>query len=122
MESTILTLFTLLILKHFLADFVFQTNKMVMEKGNYGAFWGILHSLVHAVLTGLVFYAIFTDIVSVLLLAFIDGIVHYHIDWAKMNINKNRSLTPADDAFWFWLGVDQLMHYLTYIGLIALAI
>jgi len=122
MESTILILFILLALKHFLADFVFQTNRMVMEKGTYGAKWGIYHSLVHAVLTGLIFYAVFTDFVSVILLAFIDGVVHYHIDWAKMNINKNRNLTPADNAFWFWLGIDQLMHYLTYIGLIALAI
>jgi hypothetical protein len=122
MEYTILFLFTLLILKHFLADFVFQTNTMVMEKGTYGARGGIQHSAIHAVLTGLVFYAVFTDFFSIVLIAFIDGVVHYHIDWAKMNINKNKNLTPADEAFWFWLGLDQLMHYLTYIGLIALVI
>jgi hypothetical protein len=122
MEYTILFLFTLLILKHFLADFVFQTNTMVMEKGTYGARGGIQHSAIHAVLTGLVFYAVFIDFFSIVLIAFIDGVVHYHIDWAKMNINKNKNLTPADEAFWFWLGLDQLMHYLTYIGLIALVI
>jgi len=120
MESTILTLLTLLVIKHFLADFVFQTNTMVMEKGIYGAKWGIYHSAVHAFLTGIVFYTVLVDLYSIVLIAFIDGVVHYHIDWAKMNINKNRKLTPADQPFWFWLGLDQLAHYLTYIGLVAL--
>lgn len=117
-----LILLALLTLKHFLADFVFQTHKMVMEKGTYGAKGGIQHSAIHAGLTAMVFFTVFTDIFSVILIAFLDFVAHYHIDWAKMNINRNRNLTPADEAFWFWLGMDQLMHYLTYIGLIALVI
>lgn len=120
--EVILILFALLIIKHFLADFVLQTNSMVMEKGTYGAIGGIQHSAIHAGLTALIFLTILTDASTVVLLAFIDGVVHYHIDWAKMNINRRRNLTPADEAFWFWLGLDQLMHYLTYIGLIALVI
>lgn len=95
---------------------------MVMEKGTYGAKGGIQHSAVHAVFTAMVFFTVLTDFYAVLLISFIDFVAHYHIDWAKMNINKHRKLTPADDAFWFWLGIDQLMHYLTYIGLIALVI
>ena len=120
--ETILILFALLTLKHFLADFVFQTHKMVLEKGTYGAKGGIQHSAIHAGFTALIFLTVITDVYAVLLIAFLDFFAHYHIDWAKMNINRNRKLTPADEAFWFWLGVDQLMHYLTYIGLIALVI
>jgi hypothetical protein len=120
--DTVLILFALLIVKHFLADFVLQTNTMLMEKGQYGAKGGIHHSALHAVLTAIVFLTVLTDPSAVLLIAFVDGVVHYHIDWAKININRQRKLTPADEAFWFWFGLDQLMHYLTYIGLIALVI
>jgi hypothetical protein len=118
----VLILFALLSIKHFLADFVFQTNNMVLEKGNYGAKGGIYHSLIHALLTGLVFWSVLDSIGLVMFIAILDGVIHYHIDWAKININRSRKLTPADQSFWFWLGVDQLMHYLTYVGLIALVI
>lgn len=120
--ETILILFALLTLKHFLADFVFQTHKMVLEKGTYGARGGIQHSAIHALFTALIFFTVITDLFTVILIAFLDFVAHYHIDWAKMNINRSRNLTPQDEAFWFWLGLDQLMHYLTYIGLIALVI
>jgi hypothetical protein len=117
-----LILFTLLIVKHFLADFVFQTHTMVMEKGTYGAKGGIHHSLVHGAFTAFLLLPFLSSLMFVLVIAFIDFVVHYHIDWAKMNINKHYGYTPANNEFWFWLGIDQLLHYLTYIGLIALII
>lgn len=117
MSSTaILILMTLLVIKHFVADFVLQTNQMVLEKGHYGAQGGVNHASIHAFLTLLVLF--FTVPVSsiILVLALVDGIIHYHIDWAKMNISQG--LTPKDSKFWLWLGVDQMLHYLTYIGII----
>jgi hypothetical protein len=55
----------------------------------------------------------------VALLAAAGGVIHYHIDWAKMNVNKKFNLGPTTSE-WFWqtLGVDQLLHTLTYIGLV----
>lgn len=116
---TELLILTLLFIKHFLADFVWQTEKMVIEKGQYGKSGGIYHSGIHAVLTGLILVA-FVPWHIALILAVADYVIHYHTDWAKMNIAKN--LTPKDKMFWFWLGFDQLVHSLTYVGIVALTL
>lgn len=113
----ILILFVLFVLKHFIADFILQTDTMVREKGTYGARGGIHHSFVHGLLTALIMFPLLDMIVVSLVIGLFDAVCHYHIDWAKMNISKR--YTTADKEFWFWLGVDQMLHYLTYIGIIA---
>ena len=48
--------------------------------------------------------------------ALIDAVIHYHIDWAKMNAGKHYNL-KADNSEWFWilLGFDQFLHHLTLL-------
>lgn len=110
-----LLIFVLLQIKHFLADFVWQTDKMIQEKGIYGARHGVYHSGIHALGTFLIFILLHPvlGIVSALL----DFLAHYHIDWAKTNISKN--YTTKDKEFWFWLGLDQLAHQITYVILVG---
>lgn len=112
----ILAIITLLLIKHFVADFMLQTDTMVREKGHYGKWGGVLHSGIHGVGTFIVFAAFGFGLVSVIC-AVIDSAVHYHIDWAKMNLS--RDLTVADKQYWFYLGLDQLLHQLTYVALIV---
>lgn len=100
--------------KHFLVDFVWQTDKQVQEKGQYLKLGGIEHSGLHALFTYLILIHIL-DMPMAGMLALVDLILHYHIDWAKMTINKKFNYTPSDKEFWFWLGLDQLLHQLTYI-------
>ena len=50
-------------------------------------------------------------------MAAFDGLAHYHIDYIKQKLNYG--LTPNDRKFWIWLGADQALHYLTYVGIIA---
>lgn len=46
---------------------------------------------------------------------FMEYALHYHIDWAKMNLNKKMGWAAnTHNEFWILLGVDQLLHYLTY--------
>lgn len=113
-----LILLALLFFKHFLIDFVAQTDQMVREKGKYGAEGGLVHSGQHALLTFWI-VLLFAPLLA-FPLALLDGILHYHIDWAKMNIS--RGLTPADHKFWVWIGVDQLLHYLTYLIIVAIIV
>lgn len=113
----VLSLMFLLTVKHFVVDFVLQTDKMVQEKGIYGAWGGIYHSLGHGAFTYLALA--WLDPVDAILPALLDMIVHYHVDWAKMNINRHYGYTPQHHQFWLWLGIDQLLHYLTYIAIIA---
>ena len=109
----------LLFFKHFLVDFVFQTNSHVQGKGIYGNLKGIEHSLQHAVGTGLMLLP-FVGFEVAAFMAVLDGVIHYHIDWAKMNINKRWHYTPQDQQFWMWLGADQLAHSLTYVWFVWL--
>ena len=52
------------------------------------------------------------------MLALLDFVIHYHIDWAKMNLSQG--LTTDNHKFWIWLGFDQMLHYLTYILIIGI--
>ncbi len=116
----ILILFTLLSIKHFFADFVFQYDYMVQEKGYYGKIGGIHHSLIHGLGTWLIFWTFAYPLAF--WVAVVDFLAHYHIDWAKMKIGRTKGYTPQDRAFWFWIGLDQLAHYLTYVVLIGWAV
>jgi hypothetical protein len=119
--NAVILLLVLLSVKHFIVDFILQTNQMVIEKGNYGEKWGIIHSLQHGIATCAVFF-FFVEPAAVLFFGILDMLIHYHIDWAKININRKNNLTPADKAFWFWLGADQLAHSLTYIWFVWILI
>ena len=111
-----LLLLGLLFTKHWFADFVVQFDYMVQEKGMYGANGGVHHMLIHAILTYIIVWSLFNPTLAILV-ATVDGLVHYHIDWLKMNISRWRQLTIRDWEFWMWLGADQLAHALTYIVL-----
>lgn len=121
--TTILTLAILFIVKHFICDFILQSDRMIKEKGTYGAAGGRDHAAVHAIGTTIVlFIALPWNINShatAIMIGALDGFIHYHIDWIKSKINKRFDLYPEwDKMFWWLLGADQTLHYLTYVGLI----
>lgn len=121
--EAILLLLTLLFVKHFIVDFPLQKPYQWMNKGTYGHPGGLLHAGLHGIGTFLVF-ALFSQlqyaaIVACVYLGLFDAVIHYHIDWLKMNINKLYGWRPErHEAFWVLLGLDQLAHALTYIGLV----
>jgi hypothetical protein len=119
-----IVLLILLQIKHWYIDFVNQSMEEVNGKGIYGNWKGLQHSIKHGIGTMICALMIFGA--EYLLYAFIIGlmdfIAHYHIDWAKMNINKKFEYTVETPQFWTWLGADQLSHQLTYIGLVWLTV
>lgn len=117
--TEIIYLLTLFGVKHFLADFLWQFPYMVQDKGHYGAPGGMTHAMLHGVLTFFVLIG-FARPEDALTLALVDSAVHYHIDWFKTNLS--RGLTITDHRFWVWFGLDQTLHYLTYIGIIAIIV
>lgn len=116
----ILLLLFLFTIKHFIVDFVLQTQEEVEHKGTYLDWRGVKHSVKHGLGTLFVLWAAGAGYELSWLYGALDFIIHYHIDWAKMNMSRN--LTPADSAFWAWLGFDQALHYLTYIAFVAIMI
>lgn len=117
MITNLLLLLVLLQVKHWYVDFVNQSMEEVHSKGIYGTGPGLWHSgkqgigtfLAVAVVTG------WSSVVYAAVVAFIDFVIHYHVDWAKININKAKNYTVETPQFWAWLGFDQLMHQLTYL-------
>ena len=112
----------LLQVKHWYVDFVNQTNDEVVSKGIYGDRAGINHSAKQGIGTFLavLFVAGFPYIAWAGILGGIDFALHYHIDWAKININKSKNYTVETPQFWMWLGFDQLVHQLTYLLILYL--
>lgn len=112
---TIVVLLALFGIKHFICDFLLQLGYMVGEKGTYGARGGIHHAGIHGTFTFLILFP-FIGFAALLPMIF-DTLVHYHVDWAKQNLSKG--LTTTDRKFWLWFGLDQTLHYLTYIAIIG---
>ena len=113
-----LTILILLQFKHWYIDFVNQSDEEVKYKGQYLDWRGIKHSLKHGIVTGAIFL-LWLDLPSAVVVGLIDFVLHYHIDWTKMNYG-NRNIQNKE--FWMHLGLDQMAHQLTYTGLVALMI
>lgn len=116
-NTAFLPLFWLFV-KHFICDFPLQAYPwMYRNKGTYGHLGGVAHASIHALGTAMVLVPFIG--LAALKFALIDAIVHYHIDWAKMNVSRHNDLQP-NNSEWFWilLGFDQLLHHLTYFALI----
>jgi hypothetical protein len=111
---------SLLFTKHFVVDFPLQKPYQYLNKGTYGHPGGILHASLHGLGTIAALW-MFTNLQMVLLLGFMDAIIHYHIDWAKMKMNKVFGWgATTHEQFWWLLGLDQYLHAMTYILLVAL--
>ena len=128
MISQIILLFLLLQAKHFIADFILQTNWQAFNKHNVFHPGGYVHAGITAVATYLVFFVWFllsgyhfSDHFyhTVLSLVIMEFLIHYVIDWSKMNFNKCMCWGPTTHKeFWWLLGLDQFLHQLCYIGMV----
>lgn len=117
--TTVIYIFAALSLKHFVCDFPLQIAYQYKNKGTYGHPGGVLHASVHVIGTLAALSAFVTPIYTVICISLLEGAIHYHIDWAKMKLNNWYRLTPSSsEIFWHLLGLDQLLHYLTYVGIL----
>lgn len=111
-----------LFIKHFICDFPLQMFPWLYQnKGRYLHLGGIIHATLHGIGTFAVLY-FFVGFKASLVYAIIDLLLHYHIDWAKMNLSRHYGLKPDNsELFWLLLGLDQLLHHLTYFAIIYYA-
>lgn len=117
-DHLVLEILVLLFLKHFIIDFPLQKEYQWRNKGTYGHPGGLLHAGLHGLGTFLCLVYFFP--VFAVYAAIADAVVHYHVDWAKMNINAKFGWGPlTHEEFWVLLGLDQLAHSLTYIAIVA---
>lgn len=118
--NELLILLLLFTTKHFIVDFPLQGEFQWKNKGTYGHLGGILHASLHTVATFIILI-FFVNIWWSFLFSILDGLIHYHIDFLKMKINQITGWkADKDPEFWWLLGFDQFLHYLTYILIIFL--
>ena len=120
MEYFAIGLFALFTVKHIVADYILQFSWMIRDKGFYGEIGGIAHSGMHAFLTLFVLLLANTGlhIILLTLLSILDCVIHYHVDWVKSNIWREKKYTSQDQMYWVTHGVDQGLHFMTYVLII----
>lgn len=120
--QTLIAIFIVLQIKHFLCDYPLQTAYQLHNKGTYLHPGGIIHAGLHAVFTMAAF--LIAPPAFALGLAIVVGefLLHYHIDWAKEQVLRRTGWQASQREFWWAIGVDQLLHQLTYIAIAALLI
>lgn len=129
-----------LFVKHFIADFPLQaTPWMYQNKGSFTSGFlpiphpgGLVHAGIHAIGTSFVvagclaYYGYPKELILGIAqsAAFIDFIIHFCVDFAKVNITKYYGLLPngptrlKGEMFWILLGLDQLLHAMTYFYIV----
>ena len=59
----------------------------------------------------------FSNFTLIMVLSFLNFIIHYHVDYVKMHYGIKNSATTR---YWREFGLDQLAHQLTYLGFVYL--
>ena len=104
--------------KHFVADFLYQPPYQWKNKGTFGHPGGILHAGQHAVATYFVLAFCPISMLAAIAVCAAEFVIHYITDWAKMDINTRYGWgANTHNEFWILLGIDQLIHSLTYVGI-----
>jgi Protein of unknown function (DUF3307) len=105
--------------KHALADFFLQTKYQWANKGRYGHPGGILHALIHAALSAPILLMLPPPSSSYgIAVLGAEFVAHYHCDWLKEKFVKAWGLGFQNDGFWRAMGIDQLVHGITYIAMV----
>jgi hypothetical protein len=109
-------------LKHFLCDFVLQNSYQIRNKGVYLHTGGLIHAGLHALgsLPALLIVTGTPSLIAALLAA--EFVIHYHTDWAKARIDSRLRLNDTSTLYWTIFGSDQLVHQLTYLGMVYAAL
>jgi len=109
-------------LKQLTCDFLLQTDRMALTKGQAGA-QGIKallsHTLIHAIGT-LIIALVFVPFLW--WLALVDFAVHSFVDRVKASITYKKGWKPSDTAFWWAFGFDQEAHNLTHLAYIVIIV
>jgi hypothetical protein len=114
-----------LLATHYLGDFTpLSTGRMLEAKAAGGPASLIAsHAGVHAILVGSV-VAVATGFDGRLVAAAvaIEFVTHFVIDGARGRLGSRiaKLRDPTDRAFWWALGVDQLLHCLVLVGIASL--
>lgn len=126
----------LLVVKHFIFDFPLRLQPpwMFLNKGKYGHIGGILHAGIHAIASAVIITTALPRPEELSTRMWMCGavmfefLVHYHMDYFKVKIGEGRGwaqrrpdcLAITSHNWFNLLGVDQMVHYLTYVIMVGI--
>ena len=111
-------LFIGLELKHYIADYFMQPAWMLVGKGNFRHPGGYAHAGVHAALSAVVLLIAGTPLPVLAGLVFAEWVVHYLLDYSKIQYSRGVHVDSSPSRFWALHGFDQITHQLTYAAMI----
>jgi Protein of unknown function (DUF3307) len=115
----VIFLLSLFQIKHLVCDFFLQAPYQYLNKGKYGHPGGLLHVGIHCMGSIWVMAACRPDLHRMFWLIIGEAIIHYHVDWAKIQIGDKFNWKPTNsDYFWWLLGIDQFVHQITYVVMV----
>ena len=94
-----------LMLLHFCADFLMQTDSMALNKSTHNGWLG-LHCLVYSVPFAL-FYGVW--------FALVNMVIHFGVDFFTSRATTAAWKAKRRQAFFIIIGADQLIHITTLI-------
>lgn len=116
--DTVLLALVVFQIKHFFCDFVLQNSYQIRNKGVYLHTGGLIHAGLHTLgsIPALLIVTRVPWVVAVLLTG--EFLVHYHTDWTKARVDGALRLNDTNTLYWTIFGSDQLIHQMTYLGMI----
>jgi hypothetical protein len=109
-------------IKHFICDFLLQTYDQIRFKGKYLHPAGLMHAGLHMLGSIPALLVLTRSPVTIAVLVVAEFLVHYHTDWAKAQLDSALRLNDQNSLYWAIFGGDQLVHQLTYVGMISAAL
>jgi hypothetical protein len=106
--------------KHFVADYLMQPAWILRGKGKLLHPGGYAHACLHALgsLPALVLLDLDRAWIAALVLG--EFAVHFAIDHLKAVHAHRKPAAMTTRAYWAAHGADQLLHHLTYTGILVL--
>ncbi len=114
----VVALMVAMALKHFCADFLFQTS--AIARGKAAADHWILplaiHAFGHAIITFAIAMAFYP---AAWWVAVAEFVIHAVIDRGKALIGTSLRLDSTKTSYWWLFGFDQLLHQLTNVAIMG---
>ncbi|MEQ1771529.1 MAG: DUF3307 domain-containing protein [Devosia sp.] len=109
-------------IKHYIADYFMQPGWILVGKGDITKPGGYAHAGIHAAFSAVVLLAFGTPAGLVAMLFAAEFVIHYVLDFAKIHYSVGVHVDSKPARFWALHGIDQLLHQLTYAGIIYLVL
>ncbi len=109
-------------IKHYIADYLLQPGWILVGKGDFRLPGGYAHAGIHAALSLVLLLVCGTPIALALGLFVAEFVIHYALDYGKIQYSRGAEMETQPGRFWALHGLDQLLHQFTYVAMIYIVL